>query len=156
MKEKCSKCYEWKERKEFLPLPSGSTKPRCIACVEKAKEVSDLRKEMDRHTAQLSVLNEKLKKKLGTYDIPQPVTPTRKVFKPTTVVLSGVSMHKTIPLGMKKNDIDVYFIKSNGNGLAKCKVWDGPHGPYTSYYNKKEGKYTYISLSKLRNEIFRK
>ena len=155
LKEKCSKCYKWKERKAFIPLALGSNKPRCIACVEKAKEVSELKKQMDIHAAQLSILNEKLKKSLGTYEIPEPKIPTRKVFKPT-LVLSGISMHKTIPLGMKKNEDNVYFIKSNGMGLAKCKVWNGQYGPYTSYYNKKESKYTYISISKLRSEIFRK
>ena len=150
MKEKCSKCLEWKERSEFTKLQMGS-KPRCIACVEKKAQVEELKSEIERVSAKLAMMKLELKKLNGTY-IPKEPQSEEKVVHEVKRVETALRMHSRLPLGMKKGKDDVYYF-SNG-AVKKKKVWSGPYGKYTSYKNEKTGKWVYIGLEKLRKQIF--
>lgn len=150
MKEKCSKCFEWKERKEFIPLSSGA-KPKCIPCVQKQGKVEELKKKIDSTSALLFQLNEDLKK----LTLAQ-VEPTKKQIvaeKAKKTVTNVLRMHPRLPIGMKKDTDKVYYWH---NGSVKEKtVWQGKFGPYTSYLDKKTNQWKYIGLEKLKQEIFK-
>lgn len=150
MKEKCSKCLEWKERSEFTKLQMGS-KPRCISCIQKKAKVEELKGEIERVSAKLAMMKLELKKLNGTY-IPKEPQREEEVRRVTKIVKSELRMHSRLPLGMKKGSDTVYYYM---NGAVKKKqVWSGKWGKYTSYKNEKTGQWVYIGLEKLRKQIF--
>ena len=151
MKEKCSKCLEWKERSEFTKLQMGS-KPRCISCVEKKAKVEELKGEIERVSAKLAMMKLELKKLNGNHIPKEPQIEEDNVRRVTKVVKSELRMHPRLPLGMKKGRDDVYYF-SNG-AVKKKQVWSGKWGKYTSYKDVKTNKWKYIGLEKLRLQIF--
>jgi hypothetical protein len=148
MKEKCSKCYEWKERSEFIPLVSGA-RPKCIACVDKQAQIEELKKEIERTSAKLASLKDELNDLKGI-SIPEPQP---KNIASVKRVVNALRMHPRLPIGMKKGEKDkVYYYQ---NGAVKPKqVWDGKWGKYTSYKDPKSQQWKYIGLDKLEKQIF--
>lgn len=150
MKEKCSKCLEWKERSEFTKLQMGS-KPRCISCVEKKAKVEELKGEIERVSAKLAMMKLELKKLNGNH-IPKEPQREEEVRRVTKIVKNELRMHPRLPLGMKKGSDAVYYYMNGA--VKKKKVWSGKWGKYTSYMNEKTGQWVYIGLEKLRQQIF--
>jgi hypothetical protein len=150
MKEKCSKCYSWKDRKDFIPLSSGA-KPKCIACVQKQGKVEDLKKKIDSTSALLFQLKEQLQV-LTAIHIEKAKEVNLADNTPKKTITNVLRMHPKLPIGMKKGDNKVYYFQ---NGAVKEKqIWQGQWGPYTSYKDPKSGQWKYIGLDKLKEQIF--
>lgn len=152
MLEKCCKCYEWKDKKDFVPLPSGATKPRCIACVEKQATIQDVSKQIESTSTTLSMLRERLNKLNDVY-IEKPKAKETQIVNKVNVVQTVLKLHPRLPLGMKRGSDEVYYYYKDGSVKLKA-VWDGKYGKYTSYKEPKTNQFKYIGLTKLKQEIF--
>ncbi len=150
MKEKCSKCLQWKERSEFTKLQMGS-KPRCIACIEKKAKIEELKGEIERVSANLSMMKLELQKLNNNY-IPKEPQREEEVRRVTKVVKSELRMHPKHPLGMKRKQDAVWYYSKNG--MIKWGLSNGRFGKYVKWKDMTTGEMKTIGLDKLRREIF--
>jgi hypothetical protein len=151
-KEKCSKCNEVKARKEFTPLASGA-KPRCIACIDKAAKVNELKNEIERYSAKLTLLKEELRELNGVIKI-KPPQPQEKIVHKITMVKHELKMHPSLPLGMKTRNSKKVYVNASG-GIKPITIKKGKFGEFVSYYCKRDSSWKNVSLKNLEQSIFK-